>query len=62
MLPSEFKSKWESLVTDGVANTFINFFENPIILTNLLQDLCIIIHEVTKTHIKETNAMVMELL
>ncbi|EAS03921.2 HMG box protein (macronuclear) [Tetrahymena thermophila SB210] len=62
LLPSEFKTKWESLVTDGVANTFINFFENPLILTNLLQDLFIIIHEISKNHIKETNSKVMDLL
>ncbi|KAL4442307.1 hypothetical protein ABPG74_005648 [Tetrahymena malaccensis] len=62
LLPSEFKTKWESLVTDGVANTFINFFENPLILTNLIQDLFIIIHEISKNHIKETNSKVMDLL
>lgn len=62
LLPSEFKSKWESLVTDQLANTFINFFENPILLTNILQDLFEIVHATAAAEILSVTHAAMHLL
>lgn len=38
MLPSEFKSRWESLVKDMIPNVFVNFLEIPFLFLNIVQE------------------------
>ncbi len=37
MLPSEFKSKWESMVKESMSSAFIALFEYPILLLEAIQ-------------------------
>jgi hypothetical protein len=54
-LPSEFKADWEDIVKTAIPDVFMDFFENPFVAVNLVQDLFLIIHAEVETQIDMTT-------
>lgn len=59
MLPSEFKSQYESLVTKTIPSSLMNFLGNPYLFMNIVQELFRLTQQLTKQQVDAVNLRVM---
>lgn len=62
LLPSEFKTNWETLVKDLIMEAFENIFDDNALLAHLVQDTMRVVYEEARRLIKEKIIVVLKCL